>query len=101
MPETPPSERTRVKRHPERGAYDRATIDDILDEALFCHIGYVADGHPRVIPTIHARVGDTLYVHGSNASRTLRSTKGAPVAAEVTLLDGLVLARSAFHHSMN
>ena len=102
MPEMPPSERTRVKRHPERGAYDRATIDGILDEALFCHVGYVADGHPRVIPTIHARVGDTLYVHGSNASRTLRTIRGGDdVCIVTTLLDGLVLARSAFMHSMN
>jgi len=102
MPGMPPSERTRVKRHPERGAYDRATIDGILDEALFCHVGYVADGHPRVIPTIHARVGDTLYVHGSNASRTLRTIKGGDeVCIVTTLLDGLVLARSAFMHSMN
>ena len=98
----PPSERTRVRRLPERGVYDRETIDAILDEALICHLAWVQDGEPRVIPTIHARSGDTLYVHGSNASRTLRGTKGgAPVAAEVTLLDGLVLARSAFHHSMN
>jgi uncharacterized protein len=98
----PPSERTRVRRLPERGAYDRETIDAILDEALICHLAWVQDGEPRVIPTIHARSGDTLYVHGSNASRTLRGTKGGrPVAAEVTLLDGLVLARSAFHHSMN
>ncbi|MFB3738949.1 MAG: pyridoxamine 5'-phosphate oxidase family protein [Candidatus Velamenicoccus archaeovorus] len=99
----PPSERTRVRRLPERGAYDRATIDAILDEALFCHVGYVdPQGRPRVIPTIHVRVGDTLYVHGSNASRTLRSVKdGAEVCVVATLLDGLVLARSAFHHSMN
>ena len=98
----PPSERTRVRRLPERGVYERQAIDAILDVALICHLAYVQDGEPRVIPTIHARVGDTLYVHGSNASRTLRSAKGgAPVAAEVTLLDGLVLARSAFHHSMN
>jgi hypothetical protein len=98
----PPSERTRVRRLPERGVYEREQIDAILDEALICHLAYVKDGEPRVIPTIHARVGDTLYVHGSNASRTLRTAKGgAPVAAEVTLLDGLVLARSAFHHSMN
>jgi uncharacterized protein len=102
MPQTPPTERTRVKRHPERGAYDRATIDAILDEALFCHVGYVADGHPRVIPTIHVRVGDSLYVHGSNASRTLRTIKdGEEVCIVTTLLDGLVLARSAFMHSMN
>lgn len=98
----PPTERTRVRRLPERGVYERSEIDAILDEALICHLAYVKDGEPRVIPTIHARVGDTLYVHGSNASRTLRSTKGgAPIAAEVTLLDGLVLARSSFHHSMN
>ena len=98
----PPSERTRVRRLPERGVYDRDAIDAILDEALICHLAYVLDGGPRVIPTIHARVGDTLYIHGSNASRTLRAAKeGTPVAAEVTLLDGLVLARSAFHHSMN
>lgn len=100
---TPPSERTRVRRLPERGAYDRATIDAIVDEALICHLAWVTDeGHPRVIPTIHARVGDTLYVHGSTASRTLRSVKGGrEVCVEITLLDGLVLARSAFHHSMN
>ena len=98
----PPSERTRVRRLPERGVYERDAIDAILDEALICHLAYMQDGEPRVIQTIHARVGDALYVHGSNASRTLRSAKGgAPVAAEVTLLDGLVLARSAFHHSMN
>jgi nitroimidazol reductase NimA-like FMN-containing flavoprotein (pyridoxamine 5'-phosphate oxidase superfamily) len=99
---SPPSERTRVRRHPERGAYDRATVDAILDEALYCHVGYVDGGLPRVIPTIHVRVGDTLYVHGSNASRTLRALKdGAEVCVVATLLDGLVLARSAFSHSMN
>ena len=98
----PPTERTRVRRLPERGVYDREAIDAILDEALICHLAYAIDGQPRVIPTIHARDGNVLYVHGSNASRTLRAAKsGAPVAVEVTLLDGLVLARSAFHHSMN
>ena len=98
----PPTERTRVRRLPERGIYDREAIDAILDEALICHLAYVVVGQPRVIPTIHARDGDVLYVHGSNASRTLRAAKGgAAVAVEVTLLDGLVLARSAFHHSMN
>jgi nitroimidazol reductase NimA-like FMN-containing flavoprotein (pyridoxamine 5'-phosphate oxidase superfamily) len=98
----PPTERTRVRRLPERGVYEREPIDAILDEALICHVAYVVDGQPRVIPTIHARDGDVLYIHGSNASRTLRAAKdGAPVAVEVTLLDGLVLARSAFHHSMN
>ena len=103
MHEEPPSERTRVRRLPERGAYDRETIDAILDEALICHLAWVADGsEPRVIPTIHVRVDDTLYIHGSNASRTLRGVKGGhEVCLEVTLLDGLVLARSAFHHSMN
>src|SRR5438093_3643078 len=84
MSETPPSERTRVKRHPERGAYDRATIDPILDEALFCHVGYVTDGRPRVIPTIHVRVDDTLYIHGSNASRTLRTIKDGEEVCIVT-----------------
>ena len=98
----PPSDRTRVRRIPERGRYDRETIDAILDEALICHLAYVIDGEPRVTPTIHARAGDTLFVHGSNAGTTLRSAKQeTPVAVEVTLLDGLVLARSAFHHSMN
>lgn len=100
---SPPSERTRIRRLPERGAYDRATIDAIVDEALICHLAWVTDdGSPRVIPTIHARVGDTLYIHGSTASRTLRGVKGGrDVCVEITLLDGLVLARSAFHHSMN
>lgn len=97
-----PSERTKVHRLPERGVYDRDVIDAILDEALICHVGYIDDGHPSVIPTIHARVGDTLYIHGSNASRTLRAARSAPeICVEVTLIDGLVLARSAFHHSMN
>ena len=100
---TPPSERTRVRRLPERGVYERDAIDAILDEALICHLAWVTDeGWPRVIPTIHARVGDTLYIHGSTASRTLRGVSdGREVCVEVTLLDGLVLARSAFHHSMN
>jgi uncharacterized protein len=91
-----------VKRHPERGAYDRATIDSILDEALICHLGFVADGRPFVIPTIHARDGDTLYVHGSPGSRMLRAAKGGvDICVTVTLLDGLVLARSVYNHSMN
>jgi nitroimidazol reductase NimA-like FMN-containing flavoprotein (pyridoxamine 5'-phosphate oxidase superfamily) len=96
------SERTSVKRHPERGAYDRATIDAILDEALICHLGFVVDGQPYVIPTIHARDGDTLFVHGSPGSRMLRQVKeGVDVCVTVTLLDGLVLARSVYNHSMN
>jgi uncharacterized protein len=97
-----PSDRTTVKRHPERGAYDRATIDAILDEALICHVGFVAEGQPYVIPTIHARDGDTLYLHGSPGSRMLRTIKqGIDVCVTATLLDGLVLARSVYNHSMN
>src|SRR5206468_3489372 len=94
--------RVQVRRLPERGAYDRDTIDAILDEALICHVGFVVDGQPYVIPTIHARDGDHLYLHGSAASRMLRTLEaGTPVCVTVTLQDGLVLARSAFHHSMN
>jgi uncharacterized protein len=97
-----PTARAKVKRHPERGDYDRATIDPILDEALICHVGFVVDGHPFVIPTIHARDGDTLYIHGSPGSRMLRTVKeGVDVCVTVTLLDGLVLARSVYNHSMN
>jgi uncharacterized protein len=98
-----PSDRTRVRRHPERGDYDRATIDAILDESLLCHLAWVnADGEPRMIPTIHVRVDDTLYVHGSQASRTLRAMRaGAQVCVETTIVDGLVLARSTPKHSMN
>jgi uncharacterized protein len=93
---------TTVKRHPERGAYDRATIDSILDEALICHLGFLVEGRPFVIPTIHARDGETLYVHGSPASRMLRAAKaGVDICVTVTLLDGLVLARSVYNHSMN
>jgi uncharacterized protein len=91
-----------VKRHPERGEYDRETIDAILDEALICHVGFVVDGQPYVIPTIHARAGDILYLHGSPASRMLRRIKeGVDVCVTATLLDGLVLARSVYNHSMN
>jgi nitroimidazol reductase NimA-like FMN-containing flavoprotein (pyridoxamine 5'-phosphate oxidase superfamily) len=96
------TERTRIRRLPERGNYDRATIDAILDEALICHVGFVVEGRPVVIPTIHARVGDHLYFHGSPAAGMLRTLRGGVEACvTVTLLDGLVLARSAFHHSMN
>jgi len=97
-----PSDRTRVRREPQRGRYDRETIDAILDEALFCHLGFVADEQPYVIPTLHTRVGDLLYVHGSSASRMLRhAAEGAPMCATVTLLDGLVLAKSVFNHSID
>src|SRR5215510_2145062 len=102
MPQLTPTARTTVRRRPQRASYDRATVEAILDEGLFCHVGFVADGQPYVIPTIHARVGERLYIHGSAASRMLRSLgAGVPVCVTVTLLDGLVLARSAFHHSMN
>jgi uncharacterized protein len=97
-----PTARTRVRRVPKRAAYDRATVDAILDEALHCHLAFVDDGQPYAIPTLHARVGDLVYVHGSAASRMVRTfAAGAPACLTVTLIDGLVLARSAFHHSMN
>ena len=93
---------TRIRRLPKRGAYDRATIDAILDEGLVCHLGFVHDDLPVVIPTLYARVGDVVYVHGSAASRMLRTlAAGARVCLTVSLVDGLVLARSAFHHSVN
>lgn len=96
------TDRTRVRRLAERGRYDADTIYSILDEALVCHVGFVVNGAPVVIPTIHWREGDTLYFHGSAASRMLRSLRnGVDACVTVTLLDGLVLARSAFHHSMN
>lgn len=96
------SERTKVRRLPKRGDYDRETIDAILDEAFICHVGFVVDGQPYVIPTGYARVGDDLYIHGSSASRMLRNlAEGIDVCVTVTLVDGLVLARSAFHHSIN
>ena len=94
--------RTTVRRLPDRAAYDRPTVEAILDQAPTCHIGFVADGQPFVIPTIHGRIGDQLYVHGSGASRMLRMLRNAiPICVTVTIVDGLVLARSAFHHSMN
>jgi nitroimidazol reductase NimA-like FMN-containing flavoprotein (pyridoxamine 5'-phosphate oxidase superfamily) len=97
-----PSPRTRVKRVHERAAYDRETVDAILDAALVCHLGFVQDGQPYVIPTLHARLGDRLYVHGSSASRAIRTLgEGVPACATVTLLDGIVLARSVFEHSTN
>jgi hypothetical protein len=97
-----PSARTRVKRVHDLAAYDRATIDAILDAALVCHLGFVHDGQPYVIPTLHARIGDLLYVHGSSASRTVRALgEGIPACVTVTLVDGIVLARSVFEHSIN
>jgi nitroimidazol reductase NimA-like FMN-containing flavoprotein (pyridoxamine 5'-phosphate oxidase superfamily) len=105
MPRRPhpaPSPRTRVRRLPERGRYDRGAVDAILDAGLVAHLGFVSEGQPYVIPTLHARVGDVVYVHGSAASRTLRTlADGVPACLTVTLLDGIVLARSVFEHSMN
>jgi nitroimidazol reductase NimA-like FMN-containing flavoprotein (pyridoxamine 5'-phosphate oxidase superfamily) len=102
MPEAP-TERARVHRLPERAAYDRGTIEAILDEALICHVAWTdGEGRSRALPTIHARVGDTLYLHGSRAARAWRAVAGgAEVCVVVTIVDALVLARSAFHHSMN
>jgi uncharacterized protein len=97
-----PTPRTTVRRLPNRGQYDRETIAAILDEGLVCHVGFVVDGQPFVIPTIYARRGDRLLVHGSAVSRMLKTVAGGvPVCVTVTLLDGLVLARSVFNHSMN
>jgi uncharacterized protein len=96
-----PTDRTRLRRLPERGSYDRQAVHAILDEGFLCHVGFVLDdGRPCVIPTGYARVGETLYLHGSTGSR-LGLRPGMDVCVGVTLLDGIVLARSAFHHSMN
>ena len=97
-----PTPRTRVVREPNRGIYDRATVNKILDAGFICHVGFAVDGQPFVIPTSYGRDGDTLYIHGSAASRMLRNlSRAVPVCVTVTLLDGLVLARSVFNHSMN
>lgn len=99
---SPPTDRMRVRRAPDRGRYDRAVIDAILDEALVCHVGFVDDGQPFVIPTLQVRVDDHAYLHGATASRMVRVlADGEPACVTVTILDGLVLARSAFHHSVN
>jgi nitroimidazol reductase NimA-like FMN-containing flavoprotein (pyridoxamine 5'-phosphate oxidase superfamily) len=101
-PSLPATDRTRLKRLPDRGAFDVQTIYDILDAGRICHIGFISNGAPVVIPTGYARVEDRLYVHGSAASRMLKTlAQGVDACVTVTLLDGLVLARSAFHHSMN
>ena len=97
-----PSARTKVRREAHRGVYHRASIDAVLDAALVCHLAFVDDGQPFAVPTLHARIGDVVYVHGSAASRVLRILRtGAPACLTVTLLDGLVLARSVFEHSIN
>jgi nitroimidazol reductase NimA-like FMN-containing flavoprotein (pyridoxamine 5'-phosphate oxidase superfamily) len=101
-PAPPPSERVRLRRKRERASYEREVIDAILDEALIAHLGIVEDGQPFVIPTLHARRGDVVYCHGSSASRTLRAlAAGVPACLTVSLIDGLVLARAAMHHSAN
>jgi uncharacterized protein len=97
-----PTGRTQVRRMPKRGVFDKVQVYSILDEAKLCHVGFSVDDQPYVIPTGFARSGDQVYIHGSAASRMLRTLEGTvPVCITVTLLDGLVLARSAFHHSMN
>jgi hypothetical protein len=100
-PSDPPSERTRVRRLPKRGRYDRATIDAILDAAIVGHVGYVVDGQPFVTPTLVWRQGDRLYWHGSTASRAILESRGRQVCVTVAHLDALVLARSGFHHSVD
>jgi nitroimidazol reductase NimA-like FMN-containing flavoprotein (pyridoxamine 5'-phosphate oxidase superfamily) len=98
----PQTDRTKLKRLPKRGHFDRETVYSILDEGFICHVGFMVAGQPFVIPTGYARAGDKLYIHGSQASRMLRSLAGGlDACVTVTIVDGLVLARSAFHHSMN
>jgi uncharacterized protein len=95
-------ERTRVRRIPRRGVYDRRVVDAILDEGFVCHVGFAHGGQPFVIPTAYARVGDEIYLHGARGNHLLRSLRsGAPACITVTLVDGLVLARSVYHHSIN
>lgn len=102
MSDFAPTPRTTLRRLPARGRFDRETVNAILDEGLMCHVGFVAEGQPFVIPTIHARSGDRVYLHGSAASRMLKTLEGGVrLCLTVTLVDGLVMARSAFHHSMN
>jgi nitroimidazol reductase NimA-like FMN-containing flavoprotein (pyridoxamine 5'-phosphate oxidase superfamily) len=98
-----PTPRTTPTRYRDRAHYDRETVHRILDEALICHLGYISDGQPVVLPTTHARLGETLYLHGSTGSRPMLAAKaeaGLPVCVTATLVDGLVLARSAMHHSL-
>ena len=102
MKDFQPTANTTLKRLPQRGSFERETVNGILDAAFLCHVGFVVDGQPFVIPTSYARVGEKLFIHGSAASRMLRNlSEGIPVCVTVTLIDGLVLARSAFHHSIN
>ena len=96
-----PTDRTKVRRLPERGTYDRAVIDQVIDEAYIAHVGFVVDGEPRVLPMTYGRDGDDLYLHGAVGNAMLRALVDGEMCVTITLLDGLVLARSAFHHSMN
>jgi nitroimidazol reductase NimA-like FMN-containing flavoprotein (pyridoxamine 5'-phosphate oxidase superfamily) len=101
-PESPlKTARTKLRRKPARGSHERAAVEAILDEALVCHVGLVDGGLPAVVPTMHARVGAELFLHGSAASRALRGSDGAEICLTATLVDGLVLARAAMHHSAN
>lgn len=99
--QTAPSDRTRLRRTPEKAAHDKATIHAILDAGPVAHVGYILNGAPHVTPTLQWRIGDHVYWHGSAASRLLRAIDGAPVCLTVTLTDGLLLARSGFEHSIN
>src|SRR6202166_3357535 len=102
MSEFTATDRTKVRRHPERGTYDRETIYSILDEAFVCHVGFIVGGAPYVVPTKYVRVGDKLFLHGSTASRLMRTLgSGAPFCLSVTLLDGIVLSPTATGHSVN
>jgi uncharacterized protein len=97
-----PTQRTKVRRLSKRAVYDKAQVHAILDEGFLCHVGFTRDGQPFVIPTLYARSGESLYIHGSGASRMLKAlAQGVDICLTVTLVDGYVLARSAFHHSMN
>jgi nitroimidazol reductase NimA-like FMN-containing flavoprotein (pyridoxamine 5'-phosphate oxidase superfamily) len=98
---TSPTSRTKVRRLPERGRYDKETIESILDEGFVCHLGLADNKSVRVVPTAYARVGDVLYLHGAAGNAALKAAQGAEVCVTVTLVDGLVLARAAFHHSIN
>jgi nitroimidazol reductase NimA-like FMN-containing flavoprotein (pyridoxamine 5'-phosphate oxidase superfamily) len=102
MPPFPITARNRIRRMPKRGHYDRTTVHAIIDEALVCHVAFAVDGAPAVIPTLHARRGETLLLHGARTSRLLKHiADGNPVSVAMTILDGIVFARSVFHHSMN
>src|SRR6202047_4970223 len=102
MSEITPTERTKVRRKPDRASYDRETICAILDQAFVCHVGFIADGMPVVVPTNYVRVGDKLFLHGSTASRLMRTlSSGAPFCLSVTLLDGIVFSPTATGHSVN